>query len=195
MEEDVIAHLTAKRHARPWLLGAGIGALCLVFGGAYLVAGSASKAPSPTLPPFHPTQTITVDIEGAVARPGIFRITMPIDGALRIADVIASSGGLLSSADTDAIAKTMNLASPVQDGAKLYIPKKGESTQRESVMGIQTVNVNGASQGELENLTGIGASRARMIISKRPYTSLADLSARTSISLTILKKIEHEISF
>lgn len=126
---------------------------------------------------------IVVHITGAVQRTGI--LALP-EGA-RIADAIDAAGGITEEADLDEV----NLAYELQDGQKIYIPSKEDKTKLESkayIMSgsgnnvvIQTVstegnleskgekkvNINTATQNELENLPGIGPSIASRIIEYR----------------------------
>lgn len=51
------------------------------------------------------------------------------------------------------------------------------------------VNINLATQKELETLPGIGPVRARSIIDHRPYKSVDELLARTAIGKKVLEDI------
>jgi DNA uptake protein ComE-like DNA-binding protein len=51
-----------------------------------------------------------------------------------------------------------------------------------------SVDLNTASQKELENLPGVGAATAKKIIENRPYTSVADL-AKAKVSQKTIEKI------
>jgi competence protein ComEA len=57
-------------------------------------------------------------IAGAVARPGLY----PIAADTRVSSLIESAGGLASDADPDRI----NLAAPVRDGERVYVPRRGD---------------------------------------------------------------------
>src|SRR5271167_1076263 len=50
------------------------------------------------------------------------------------------------------------------------------------------VDLNSASEQELESLPGIGAATAKKIISGRPYSSTSDLS-KAGVSAATIKKI------
>ena len=105
----------------------------------------------------------------------------------RINDAIEAAGGLTSDADLTNI----NLAYILEDGEKIYIPKKGEQTD-ENVDNSNSslsknsnsskqikVNINKASQEELEKISGIGPSTALKIINYRKengkFTSKEDI--------------------
>ncbi len=91
---------------------------------------------------------VTVHIAGAVAKPGLY--TLPTGS--RLIDAITAAGGTLSTADMHAL----NLAHPVQDGARYAVP-----TLR------ATVNINIAGVGELDSVPGISRTVAQAIVSYR----------------------------
>jgi competence protein ComEA len=64
------------------------------------------------------TSEIVVHVAGAVFRPDVYRL--PIGS--RVNDAIRAAGGATQVADTNSI----NLAAPVQDGSKIYVPQYGE---------------------------------------------------------------------
>jgi len=123
---------------------------------------------------------IVIHITGAVQKTGI--LILP-EGA-RIADAIDASGGSTENADLNEV----NLAYELQDGQKVYIPTKEDKSKVEKqayissesgnnvIMqtisndkkgGISKVNINTATQEELESLPGIGAAIANRIMEYR----------------------------
>ena len=126
---------------------------------------------------------IVIHITGAVQKPGILILT---EGA-RIADAINAAGGNTEQADLNEV----NLAYELQDGQKIYIPTKEDTAKLEEkayitsgsgnnviVQTIDTegnsenggnkqVNINTATQNDLESLPGIGESIASRIIEYR----------------------------
>ena len=149
----------------------------------------------PTPPPPPPTETpspIKVYVSGAVARPGVY--TLP--AAARVADAVAAAGGLTESADEARI----NLAQPLQDGAHVHVPARGEATPKEgsTARGAAKggtgeaqfpVNVNTASAEDLEAIPGIGPAMAARIIANRPYGAVDDLLRVKGIGPATLEKI------
>lgn len=78
--------------------------------------------PAPTPPPTPPTAAAPewqVHVTGAVAAPGLVRLS---PGA-RVADAVEAAGGLSPEADGDAI----NLAAALADGLQLHVPALGEA--------------------------------------------------------------------
>ncbi|MBI2032702.1 MAG: ComEA family DNA-binding protein [Candidatus Levybacteria bacterium] len=137
---------------------------------------------------------LLVDIEGAVTKPGLYKL--PSDS--RIQDVLIACGGFSGEADRDFIEKNINLASKVTDGMKIYIPRVGESlssgVNTAISPGSSLVGVNSAGQAELEALPGIGPVTAGKIIAGRPYSSIDDLVAKKAVSQSVFEKIKDQIS-
>lgn len=114
------------------------------------------------------SNTIVVYICGAVKESKV--ITLKENS--RITDAIEAVGGLESDADLTNI----NLAYMLEDGEKIYIPRKGETTNEniESDSPISStstkstkININKATQAELETIPGVGPSTALKIINYR----------------------------
>ena len=111
-------------------------------------------------------KTIKVHIAGSVITEGIVELE---EGA-RIADAIDAAGGTTP----DANMQNVNLAYKVQDGQKIYIPNTNDEPETEIIQSEEVnlienglVNINTATQTELELLTGIGPSTAAKIIEYR----------------------------
>lgn len=121
------------------------------------------------------SEEIVLHIIGAVKNPGIVKIK---EGS-RIVDVIEAAGGITEDADISKI----NLAYIVEDGQKIFIPsitdeitEETEYVTSESGDNIivddnegenMMVNINKATQTELETLPGIGPAMALRIIEHR----------------------------
>lgn len=121
-------------------------------------------------------EEIVVHIAGEIKNPGIVRTS---EGA-RIADIIEKAGGLTEFADIS----NVNLAYIIEDGQKITIPSKTDETNKEYISsengeGIiqldsqeattqnKIININKATQEELQQLQGIGESTAAKIIEYR----------------------------
>jgi len=131
---------------------------------------------------------LVVDVEGGVVRPGVHRLP----AGARVADALAAAGGYAPDADLAAAARSLNLAAPVADGQQIYVPRIGEGEAAPGVPEPGLVNLNHATQDELEALPGIGPVTAGKIISaraERPFTSLDELVARDVLTTRQLEQI------
>lgn len=117
-------------------------------------------------------EKIIIHVTGAVKKQGI----VEVENGARISDVIDATGGITNEADLTKI----NLAYEVEDGQKIYVPnindrtniesitkEAGENVLEENNVKNSKVNINTASQTELETLSGIGPSTALKIINYR----------------------------
>ncbi|XUB97204.1 competence protein ComEA [Enterococcus sp. DIV2384] len=124
---------------------------------------------------------IYVDIKGAVKVPGIYQLK----NQQRIWDALALAGGVSEEADTVQV----NYAQKVKDQMIIYVPKKGEAvaqsleTLQESAPAQQNqeekINLNTATEAELQTISGIGAKKAQEIIRFRdeqgPFKTVEEL--------------------
>lgn len=135
---------------------------------------------------------LVVDVEGAVVHPGVYKVATNA----RIQDALIAAGGLSESADRDTVAKTINMAAKLTDSAKIYIPKTGEVQNATAVLGSQTnlININAATENQLDNLPGIGAVTAQKIIAARPFANVDELLSKKIISSSVYAKIKDSIT-
>ncbi len=70
--------------------------------------------------------------------------------------------------------------------------KAEKKAEKAAIKSGEKVDLNKASQGELEALPGVGAATARKIMENRPYSSLADLS-RAGVSASTMDKIRDKV--
>lgn len=141
---------------------------------------------------------VAIDVKGAVSMPGIY--VMSSDE--RVNDAINKAGGLTEQADAAAV----NLAQKVQDEMVIYVPVKGEeipavvqstpapaansagSTEQSAV-----ININTADSAALQELPGVGESKAQAIIDFRetegPFTAVDDLKNVSGIGDKTFEKL------
>lgn len=142
---------------------------------------------------------LIVDVQGAVLRPGLQRLP---EGA-RVGDAIAAAGGYGPQIDIRTAAERLNLAERVSDGTKIYVPVRGESTPPAAAPQAAAggapnappglIEVNGASQVQLETLPGIGPVTAAKIIAAReeqPFASIDELLGRKVVGPATFEKIK-----
>lgn len=137
-------------------------------------------------------QRLTIEVAGAVREPGVWQLAI----GSRQADAVERAGGYSQRADRTFVLKNMNLAQPLEDGQKIYIPFEGELEVPQTTQtapksgGAGLISLNTASAKELQTLPGIGEVRAAAIIEGRPYTSLSELTSRKILTETLWKDIE-----
>lgn len=145
-------------------------------------------------------EPVVVYISGAVAQPDVY--TLPADA--RVKDLVVAAGGFTPEADSERI----NLAAPVQDAQHIHVPRVGEQSgtaMPEDVSGGTAaqptgglININTASQAELEDLSGIGQALAQRIIAYRttngPFTSVDELQAVTGIGASLVANIRDQVT-
>lgn len=152
--------------------------------------------------------SIIVYICGAVKESKV--ITLPENS--RISDAIDAVGGLTEDADLTNI----NLAYILEDGEKIYIPQKGEEPQNEASTASSSVqsssysnysatstksnkiNINKATQTELETIPGVGPSTALKIIEYREqnkkFSSIEDIKNVSGIGNAKYEKMKDYIT-
>ncbi len=145
-------------------------------------------------------EKIKVHIAGSVVSEGIVELE---EGA-RVADAIDQAGGTTADANMDQV----NLAYKVQDGQKIYIPNINEEEYEitEDMEGIQNIyetnsdiiNINTATQTELELLPGIGPSTASKIIKYREengeFKTIDDIKNVSGIGDAKFESIKDQIT-
>lgn len=138
-------------------------------------------------------EKIVVDISGAVVEPGVY--DLPSNS--RIRDAVLVAGGLTDEADRARI----NLAAKIIDGQKIYILAEGEemkgTTSFTSTTGITVsdlININTASESELDKLPGVGPVTVGKIIASRPYSAPEDLKTKKVVSASVFEKIKDLIT-
>lgn len=135
-----------------------------------------------------------MDVGGEVISPGIYHLKPQS----RVGDALVAAGGLANGADREWVAKNLNLAALLEDEQKIYIPKVGEQAENDGVEGEVKVgikiNLNKASQSELETLWGIGEARAEEIIAKRPYASIEEWQSKARIPQNVFDRVKGQVS-
>ncbi|HEM5514532.1 ComEA family DNA-binding protein [Streptococcus suis] len=139
---------------------------------------------------------LTVDVKGAVEKPGLYTL----EAGARVNDAVEAAGGLTSQADP----KSINLAQKLSDEAVVYVASKDEnisvvaSTTASSAMSPEEkstslVNLNTATEADLQTISGIGAKRAADIIAYREanggFKSVNDLNNVSGIGDKTMESI------
>ena len=156
-------------------------------------------------------ETIVIHITGEVKKEGVIYL----EKGARIVDAIKEAGGETKNADLSQV----NLAYELQDGQKIYIPNKNEkisqyiigingetidsngtNTGNESTSSSKEgakVNINTATQNELDGLPGIGPALAQRIIDFREengnFKSIEDIQNVKGIGNSKFDEIKDKI--
>lgn len=134
---------------------------------------------------------LTVHVVGAVANPGVYQVP----AGSRVVDAVSKAGGLAEDADQ----RGCNMARAVSDGEQISIPStaddapasapvssaQAQQSQQSGSASSGLVNINTATQADLETLSGIGPSTAKKIVEDRaangPFASKEDLKRVSGI--------------
>ncbi len=165
------------------------------------MAGSV-EIPTPSTSSAQDPVRILVDVVGAVARPGLHELP----AASRVADAVAAAGGLTAEADR----MRLNLAEPLSDGSRLWVPEVGDEAAPDVVpasagagnpgrdeasggLGAAPVNLNRADEAALQRLPGIGPALAAAIVEHRrsagPFAAVDELIEVSGIGPAKLDQI------
>lgn len=158
-------------------------------------------------------KTVRVQVSGAVLEPGIY----DVPASCRVEEAIAAAGGLTENADSERV----NLVRKVRDGMQIRVPVKkaarksstrgrksqvnagldGSTTKKsgsnragagKNNSAVQSVRINSASAGELQQLPGIGPALAQRIVQTRSggrFNSADDLLRVPGIGKAKLAKL------
>jgi competence protein ComEA len=103
---------------------------------------------------------VVVDVTGAVARPGVYRLPL---GA-RVTDAVERAGG----ASGDALLEAINLAARLADGQQVVVPREGPGGVPSMATGEDgPISLGTASAEQLEAIDGIGPVTAQKIVEYR----------------------------
>lgn len=143
------------------------------------------------------TTTVFVDLKGAVKRPDLYEMK----STDRVKQLLEKAG-----VQRDADLSQINLSEKLVDQKLIYIPKKGEVSQPNLSKSLNEnnvnksaktentkINLNLATESELQNVPGIGSSKAKAIIEYRnengAFTTVEDLKKVNGIGVKTFEKL------
>ena len=144
---------------------------------------------------------IMVDVKGAVRQAGVYEL--PVGS--RVYDAVQKAGGMTDEANSQSV----NLAQKLEDEPIVYVAKNGEelapvaSASAETTGGEKQskdgkVNLNTATEAELQTISGIGQKRAQDIIAYREekgkFQSVDELKNVSGIGQKTLEKLKEHVT-
>ena len=150
------------------------------------------------------TSEIIVEVAGEVIKPGVYKL----QNGSRIEDLLVLAGGVSQNADRNWMEKSLNRAAKLSDGQKVHIPNANEQSNvlsandggtyqnissDISTQGSGFVDINAATQKELESLNGIGPVYAQKIIEYRPYSNIEEIITKAQIPQKTFDKLKNQI--
>jgi competence protein ComEA len=150
-------------------------------------------------------EDLLVDVEGAVERPGLHRLSP----GSRVGDAIAAAGGYSTQVDIAAAAERLNLAQRIADGDKIHVPARGDEdwmpqpTAPAAAPEVSAptagglIDINTATEAQLDTLPGIGPVTAAKIIAARQeaaFASVDELLGRKVVGPATFEKIRELVT-
>jgi competence protein ComEA len=138
---------------------------------------------------------ITIDVEGEVVNPGVYRLPT----GSRVFEAIKAAGGITTNAD----ASDLNQARLLSDGEQIYLfakspqPSGKKAPTKVKPQGSALVLINRATAKEFEALDGIGPVLASRIIAYRKangsFAAIEDLLKVPGIGAGTLSKFKSKL--
>ena len=157
------------------------------------------------------SESVYVDIKGCIKKPGVYKV----DKTSIVNDVIKLAGGFTKNAYT----KNINLSKHVSDEMVIYVFDKKDFTTttvknevsfttevinydncittKKATTKSDIININTASKEELMGISGIGASKADLIIAYRlehKFSKSEDIMNVSGIGESLFEKIKKYIT-
>jgi competence protein ComEA len=168
----------------------------LLSAGVILLVSSQPRGSAVQLQPAPSAAPILVHVSGCVHNPGVYALPR----TSRMQDAILAAGGLLPEADE----QILNLAAPLKDGERVKVSSRRPTAAAlppDSTLpatGGGPVNLNWATQAELESLPGIGPEMAKRILDYRdqngPFENIEAIQQVSGIGPATFARLQNLIT-
>lgn len=181
----------------------------LLFGAADAASPFYADGTGPIVGGTAAPEELIVDVQGAVVDRGLHRLP----AGSRVGDAIAAAGGYSGQVDIRAAAERLNLAERLTDGAKIHVPARGDGAAAAAPTGDAPdaggpaasvppvegglIEINTATEAQLDTLPGIGPVTAGKIMAAReeaPFTSVDELLGRGVVGPATFEKIRQLVT-
>lgn len=136
---------------------------------------------------------LVVDVQGEVVHPGLYEVPF----GSRVGDAIKAAGGVQKGSNTSSV----NLARFLEDGEQVFVSETGESASGfsgTSRVSRGKLNINRATENELDGLPGVGPVLAKRIVAYRGehgnFTSVDDLKKVSGIGVAKFSELRSFIT-
>ena len=147
---------------------------------------------------------LVVEVVGAIRQPGVYRLP----AGSRVGDLVQAAGGYGPRVDTRRAEQELNLAASLADGDQVRVPSRDDigagaasaptgGSEPGGGQDTAKVDLNHASQAELEALPGIGPATAQKIIAAReeaPFAAVDELRSRGILGEKTFGKLRDLVS-
>ena len=190
-------------------LVAGLGVAVVLAAGAFVIAAAApsgevriearsSADVGGTDDPGGITGELVVEVDGAVLKPGVYRLP----AGSRVADAVEAAGGFGPRVDAARAERELNLAATVDDGQQVHVPSRDDLVGETAAPGTGgstagPIDINSATASDLEALPGIGPATAAKILAareERRFSSVDELRERKLVGPSTFEKIRELVT-